>query len=165
MSCCALPGFAGPQDCPICGARSKPVTRVTLEHLLRPERLGELIDASFFFCETPECDVVYYAEGGRRLFDKDDLTVRVGVKERDDPVPVCYCFGHSERDIVEDVQTHGRSTIYEAIKDNVRAGLCACEVTNPSGRCCLGNVQKAIQKARPEVPAVGLHRVRAGGPR
>lgn len=164
MSCCALAGFVGPEDCPICGARGKPVARATLERLLRPERLHELIDSPFYFCETPECDVVYYAEEGRRLFDKDDLEVRVGVKERDDPIPVCYCFGYSERDIAEDVQTHGRSTIYETIKDNVRAGLCACEVTNPSGRCCLGNVQKAIQKARPALGG-GLDGVHAGRPR
>lgn len=148
MACCVLPGYVGPEDCPICGARGKPVDRVTLEHLLRPERLKDVIDVPFFFCETHECDVVYYAESGEQLFDKDDLTVRVGVKEDSDPIPVCYCFNFTEREIIEDVEAHGRSTIFEEITANVKAGTCSCEVSNPSGRCCLGNVQKAIKKAR-----------------
>lgn len=152
MGCCALPVFIGPEDCPICGVRGKPVARVTLQHLLRPESLPELIDAPFFFCETPECDVVYYSEFGERLFDKDDLRVRVGVKENVDPIPVCYCFGFTERDIIGDVAAHGHSTIDEIIRRNVKAGLCSCEVSNPSGRCCLGRVQKAIKKARAVEP-------------
>ncbi len=105
----------------------------------------------------------YYAEDGRRLFDRDDLKIKAGMKERDDPFPVCYCLGYTGRDIVEDVQPHGRSTIYEAFNDNVKANLCACAVTNPSGRCCLGDVQRAIRKARMAAPASHLqHHARAG---
>ena len=148
MACCALPGFAGPEDCPICGARGKPVARVTLEHLLRPEKLKRLADAPYFFCETPECDVVYYSESAEWPFYKEDLEVRVGIKEDSDPIPVCYCFNFTERQIIADVEAHGRSTIAEEITANVKAGTCSCEVSNPSGRCCLGNVQKAIRKAR-----------------
>jgi len=30
----------------------------------------------------------------------------------------------------------------------VKAGRCACEVKNPSGACCLGEVNKAVKDAR-----------------
>ncbi len=35
-----------------------------------------------------------------------------------------------------------------ALLAHVKANECACEVKNPAGRCCLGNVSKAIQKAQ-----------------
>ena len=33
-------------------------------------------------------------------------------------------------------------TLAERIKAEVQAGNCACEVKNPSGKCCLGNVTR-----------------------
>ncbi|MBI4278991.1 MAG: hypothetical protein HY660_11085 [Armatimonadetes bacterium] len=61
---------------------------------------------------------------------------------------VCYCFGFTARDIIEDSQQHGESWIFGEITAKVKAGLCACEIKNPSGRCCLGDVQKTMRKAR-----------------
>ena len=39
----------------------------------------------------------------------------------------------------------GRSTIAERIAAEVKAGNCACEVKNPSGKCCLGDVTRTVQ--------------------
>ena len=75
MGCCSLPWYMGPEYCPICGTRGKPVDRQTLERMLRSEQAKTLIDAPFFLCETPECDVVYYAEDGGLLLGKDDLKI------------------------------------------------------------------------------------------
>jgi hypothetical protein len=127
------------------------VRRATLEHLLRPEKREEIIDDPYYFCETPECSIVYFSEVPLRYFGTEDLTVRVGLKETEEPIPVCYCFSFTERDIIEDVEQHWEGRIFKEITANVKAGLCACEIKNPSGRCCLGNVQKAMKKAR--VPA------------
>lgn len=47
---------------------------------------------------------------------------------------VCYCFGYTESDIVEDLQQHSRSLITENILAAKRAGRCQCATRNPTGR-------------------------------
>jgi len=63
-----------------------------------------------------------------------------------DPIPVCYCFGFTRRDIHDEIAETGRSRIAEQISAEVKAGNCACEVKNPSGKCCLGNVTRVTQE-------------------
>lgn len=77
-SCCTLRATGEPGSCGVCGERGKPVPRETLEHLLKPEKRAEIIDQPYYFCETPECDIVYFTDLPLHYFDKDDLTVRVG---------------------------------------------------------------------------------------
>ena len=72
---------------------------------------------------------------------------RVGLKEERDSIPVCYCFGVERQDIADEVQRTGRSAIVERIKGEVKAGNCVCEVKNPSGKCSLGDVSRAMQDA------------------
>lgn len=146
--CCTLPPVHDPGLCMVCGKRGLPVSRKTLEHLLRPESRVALRDVPYYFCQTPECRIVYFSNDPIHRFTKEDLTVRVGMKESEDPIPICYCFNFTERDILEEVKRNGKSRIFEEIAANVKAGLCACEIKNPSGRCCLGNVQRTIRKAR-----------------
>jgi len=45
----------------------------------------------------------------------------------------------------EGLKTSGDATILECISAEVKAGDCACELRNPSGKCCLGDVTKASQ--------------------
>ncbi|MBW2028627.1 MAG: hypothetical protein JRH06_00805 [Deltaproteobacteria bacterium] len=47
---------------------------------------------------------------------------------------VCYCFGYSERDIVEDCSKNGRSLIMEKIMAEKKRGECDCSTKNPKGR-------------------------------
>lgn len=39
----------------------------------------------------------------------------------------------------------GDSTAQQIIMQEVKAGRCACEVKNPAGTCCLGDVTRAAQ--------------------
>ena len=73
-SCCTLRATGEPGSCGVCGERGKPVPRETLEHLLKPEKRAEIIDQPYYFCETPECDIVYFTDLPLHYFDKDDLT-------------------------------------------------------------------------------------------
>ena len=165
VDCCSVPFFGGkesvdtcciaPQSsmtgtaCPVCGKKGKSVERITLEHLLTPEALTRLKErGAYRFCETPTCEVVYFSEDGVSLFQKPDITVRVGLKETDDPIPVCYCFSYTERMIAEEIEAVGTTTIPDRIRAEVKAGNCRCEVTNPKGSCCLGDVSRAVTKAK-----------------
>lgn len=149
-SCCELhpPQACPPTPCPACGERGKTVGRLTLGALLKADRRPQIPNRqAFCFCKTATCDVVYFLPG-RAVFRKDDLSVRVGLKEPSDPtVPVCYCFGWTPENIRAELEVTGHSTVIDQIKTQVKAGNCYCEVTNPQGSCCLGNVAQAVKNA------------------
>lgn len=90
---------------------------------------------------------LYVSALGEHLITKDQLTVRVGIKEKNDPVPLCYCFNFDRQMVREDIRTKGSTEIPGIITSRVKAGECRCEVTNPSGTCCLGNVLRAVKQA------------------
>ena len=71
----------------------------------------------------------------------------MGLKETEDPVPICYCFGFTEAMAVEEIRATGKCTIPQRITAEVKSGNCACEIRNPQGSCCLGNVTAAVKRA------------------
>ena len=79
----------------------------------------------------------------------EDLYVTPGFKTSSEGL-VCYCFGHRKEDIARDLAKSGETDILESIKSEVQVGNCACEVRNPSGRCCLGEVQRTITEMSQE---------------
>lgn len=131
-------------QCKKCGETGKSVKKVTLEHLLKEEKISSMKDIPYFFCSTPNCSVVYFSKKGESFYKKN-LKVRVGLKEKEELIPVCYCFDYSKKIILDDVCENGKSTIYERIRKEIKEGNCKCEITNPQGSCCLSNVANIIQ--------------------
>jgi len=148
--CCSANAKAGTapavMPCPVNGARSKQVDTLTVRSLVRQLLLG-MSNTQYYFCEARDCDVVYFPfDAQAPVFRREDLLVRVGAKEATDPIPVCYCFGFTRKDIQDEIADTGRSTVAGRITSEVQAGNCACEVKNPSGKCCLGDVTKVVQE-------------------
>jgi hypothetical protein len=128
------------------------VDRITLEHLLLDPLVQTLGQDTYFFCATPACGTVYYSGAvSARSFRRNDLKVRVGIKETDDPIPLCYCFGHTRGSAWAEIEKNGTSTVLGSIRKEIQAGHCECEIKNPSGKCCLGDVTIAV-RARQGVP-------------
>jgi len=120
---------------------------LTVKSLVRQLPLG-MPNTQYYFCDAPDCEVVYFAfDAEAPRFAREELMVRVGAKETADPIPVCYCFGFTRKDIQREIAETGRSTVAGRITGEVKAGNCACEVKNPSGKCCLGDVTRAAQDA------------------
>jgi len=146
--------------CPITGKRGKRVSLITVRSLVRPDYVAGIEDREWYFCEVPDCDIAYFAENGQTL-RKDALRVRVGLKERQAPRLVCYCFDHTVEGIQEEIERTGRSTVVAAITAKVHAGECHCETMNPKGSCCLGDLAKvaketfALLKKDPPAPMPG----------
>jgi len=134
-----------PGVCPSCGNKGKPVTVLTVKSQVR-DHTRVPASISYSFCPTVDCDVVYFSD--QVVFTKPDLRARVGAKETADPIPLCYCFDYSREDIRRDIDATGQTSILEEIKAEVRGGFCGCEVKNPSGTCCLGDITRAIQEAK-----------------
>jgi CopZ-like zinc binding protein len=150
--CCSTKGSSATVPavlpCPINGARSKRVELLTVKSLVRKLPFA-MPRTAYYFCETPDCDVVYFPlDKQAPIFYRRDLLVKVGAKETMDPVPVCYCFGVSRKDIEEEIKETDHSAAADRITGEVQAGNCACEVKNPSGKCCLGAVNQVIQSYR-----------------
>ena len=125
-----------------------PVGRTTVEALVRSEHMVALLPQPYFFCDVSDCDTVYVSALGDHLITKDMLKVRVGSKETEDPIPLCYCFGYNREDVRADIRLKGDTDIQRVITERVRDGECRCEETNPSGGCCLGAVSRAIKEER-----------------
>ena len=145
-SCCGITTRSKATVCLECRAEGKPVGLKTLQHLVIEEKRGAIGDGNYYFCATPDCPVVYYNAEGSVTFHKEDLTIKVGLKETDPTIPVCYCFNITEEDIREEIRKTGRSTASQRIRSEIKARSCACEINNPSGRCCLGDVGKVEKR-------------------
>ena len=146
--CCRIPHPGDVPTCPMNGQVTKPVGRRTVESLVQPDTGAALTPQPYFFCDAPDCDVVYVSALGDHIVTKDLLTTRVGIKETEDPIPLCYCFGYDRKDVHDDIRRGGDTDIQRVITERVRAGECRCEETNPSGGCCLGTVSRTIAHAR-----------------
>jgi hypothetical protein len=55
----------------------------------------------------------------------------VGIKEAAADALLCYCYGVTRAVALSD--TAARAFVVA----QTRRGLCSCETSNPSGRCCL----------------------------
>ena len=151
-SCCTLKPakVSAATACPECHRVGRNVERITLKALLRPAALERRSAAEHRFCATASCDVVYFGEG--EVFRRDDVLVAVFQKEPEGGRTVCYCFGVTEDEIRREVEDSGRSASAARIKALVQVESCACEVRNPQGSCCLGNVT-AVAKSPEAVAA------------
>jgi Zinc binding domain len=138
----------GPERCRACGTQGALVSRKTVLLMLKPELLEQTLAGIFRFCARRDCSTVYFEEHGPRVFTTDDLRVIVGVKANSDPIPVCYCFGFDEEHFREEILQMGSTAIPDRISSFIRDGLCACEARNPSGVCCLGEVNRTAKRLK-----------------
>lgn len=134
----------GMNVCPICGVKGKPVQGQTIKALLSVS-LRSVQDIEYLFCRTQTCPVVYFSLDGEQTFTVAQVRERVYQKEpNSDDVFVCYCFQHSVGEI-RTASPEARTAIVDDINTGINAGQCACDLRNPQGSCCLGNVRGLIK--------------------
>jgi len=150
---CADPSMPMKQNtavdlCPVCHQRGKKVGGQTVKAMLALS-LAHISHEPYLFCATPTCPVVYFSADGVQYFTVEQVRERVYQKAADvEGVFVCYCFRHTVGDIRAAVLADKADDLVEAIKAGVRARQCACDIRNPQGSCCLGNVQALIKHFR-----------------
>ena len=141
-----IAGEIDKSTCPVCGQKGRRVQTFTIRSLIKDQLLSAVRDTDYFFCANPNCAAVYYAASKDSVFQKDQLNIRVGLKEKEPPRTVCYCFGHTIEDVHREIREKGKSTVEKDISEKIEAGLCHCEDANPEGRCCLGRVAVAVKE-------------------
>jgi hypothetical protein len=102
-------------------------------------------DSGYLFCRTLDCPVVYFTADGTQTFLTGDVHERVYQKElKNDDVLVCYCFKHTLGEI-RSASSELATAILENINAGIQAGQCACDLRNPQGSCCLGNIRALLR--------------------
>ncbi len=134
-------------DCPVSKTPSRNVQRTTLEHLLKPDKAHSIQNVQYYFCSNPNCPVVYFPNEKAPYFTTDDVQVKVLAKDEADDVNVCYCFDWTRGRIKEEIAKSGKSTATLEIAREIKAGHCACDIKNPKGECCLGDVNRVVKEA------------------
>jgi hypothetical protein len=131
--------------CAECGTKGRGVERRTVLHHVKREQFARVCEDDYRFCADPACAVVYYGTLGA-VFTVNDVRELVTAKASGDVRPLCYCFGFTEGDIRREITQTGATTVPAQISEFIKAKFCACEIRNPSGACCLGEVNKAAQR-------------------
>ena len=131
--------------CPVSNGYGLPVSALTVKALLTERALCRFEPAPLRFCPDPHCSVVYFDVTGR-CFLTTEIRVPVWQKEPTGDRPICYCFAESETSIREEIAASGRSMAVERVRGHIDAGRCACEIRNPRGACCLGDLLAAVRR-------------------
>lgn len=124
------------QRCPINGHECSEVSVRTITHHIKEAWSWQPTGHRYFFCDDPACEVVYFSEDGSTIL-KSQLRTQVGVKETQDDMPLCYCFGISRLDFLNNPATR------DFVVTQTKTAQCSCDTSNPSGRCCLKDFSKS----------------------
>ncbi|MDD2884024.1 MAG: hypothetical protein PHT48_03135 [Dechloromonas sp.] len=118
------------QCCPVNGYEYAEVPIRTITHHIKAPWAWQPSAQRYFFCDDPACEVVYFGDDGSTIL-KQQLRTPPGQKETSADRRLCYCFGITEQDFQRNPNTR------DYVLAQTKSGHCACETSNPSGRCCL----------------------------
>jgi hypothetical protein len=129
----------------VCSGRTLAVDLATLKALLTPQALAQLEMVTFRFCPGVTCDTVYVSDTGK-VFSTADVRVPVWQKLPPGDRMLCYCFGETERDIQREIDACGTTGVLARVRAHITERRCACDVRNPRGSCCLGDLTAAVAR-------------------
>jgi Zinc binding domain len=142
--------------CPECGKIGKPIQAQTVKALLSVS-LRQVQAVKYLFCRTQTCPVVYFSADSEQTLRAEHVRERVYQKEPEaEGVLICYCFRHTVGDL-RAASSKVRIAMLDDINTGINAGQCACDLRNPQGSCCLGNVRNVIKRLeKPGLPLATL---------
>lgn len=121
--------------CPVNGNEYKYVSLTTVLHnVAEPWRL-HTENKSYYFCDDPKCDVVYFGQDDS-VITTSVLRTPVGIKQKSNNTTLCYCFGITLDAFFADPK------LKAFVAKKTKEKQCACDIRNPSGRCCLKEFPK-----------------------
>jgi len=135
-SCCSVSSeennhhFPKKRQCPVDGKEYKEVSKTTILHHIKSPWEWEEKNQGYYFCDNPDCDVVYFGEDSS-VITQSELRTTVGVKSVSKNALICYCFGVNKADFIKKPEL--KNYVIEQTKESV----CFCEIRNPSGKCCV----------------------------
>lgn len=150
MDCCSTDKNSKKKvsDCTSCSQIGSTVKLETLKSLLTEESAKNIDgNLSYRYCKNSDCEVAYYSQSSGQYFKVENLKVKATHKDQGLEVNVCYCFGYTRKKVLEEIRSTGQSNIVQEIKSKMKDIGCRCEISNPQGSCCLGNVTAWVKHA------------------
>ena len=145
-SCCSDTQCEADGKCPSSGSKGRPVAWQTVAALT----VGRVPpNQSYWLCEDSDCPALYFGADGTTVA-VGDVAPQPGFKAVADGL-VCYCFLYRHSDLERDVAEGAPTRTLDAITAEVKARNCACEVRNPTGKCCLGAIRRDLKRLEPSV--------------
>lgn len=136
--CCSNSSPTGnTRDCPRCGASAKRVGIKTLYHQVRFPENQVIRPGDYYYCPNEACAVAYFSITDNAI-PKQQLRITRNSHEG----LLCYCFDIAEAQYRSALQAGNAIELMHFVIERVKAGLCACEITNPSGQCCLAKFKQ-----------------------
>lgn len=136
--------------CRGCGEVGRVVARQTVAHHVKSENLAHVKSGEYKFCSSEKCPTVYYSASGE-AFTTGDVRELVTSKSSGDSRPLCYCFGFTEGFARREIERAGESSVPEQVSRFIKEKLCVCEIRNPAGACCLGEINKTIKRLKSQI--------------
>ena len=127
---CTTGGTHNKHRCPVNGEEYKEVSIKTIMHHIKEPWHWQGNSQSYYFCDNPECNVVYFGQDNS-VIEKTEVRTSVGIKEKLGDSLVCYCFGVT----ADEASANPEAKAF--VIDKTKSHICECEVRNPSGKCCL----------------------------
>ena len=107
----------------------------TILHHLKSPWNHPLKSQRYFFCDNPDCEVVYFGEDNS-VIPIEKIRGPIGQKQIEKDKLICYCFGVT----LADAKNSPGTKVF--VIQQTKQGSCTCETSNPSGRCCLKDFPK-----------------------
>ncbi|MCJ8312597.1 MAG: hypothetical protein HRU38_09975 [Saccharospirillaceae bacterium] len=136
MSACCPTPKNDHLPCPSCFQHNKTLSDDTLFHQLCSPHNQLIKIQTFYFCANPNCKIVYYGNEGDS-YTQEDCRWLVGQKQTSTSKMICYCFDITQQVLLDELKTDKKGDIKKFVITQTKAKRCACEIRNPSGRCCL----------------------------
>ncbi len=136
-SCCSSNTKSSTKTCPQCGVEGKSIPFSSVLHQVKFPDVLSVAKDDYFFCSDESCSVGYFAESGATI-SKPQL------RAFEDPshTRLCYCYDISKAQYCQALKDNTAEQITDFVKEQTKAGACACEIRNPSGQCCLANFKQ-----------------------
>ena len=120
--------------CPCCHQKGHVIQAAQIRlHVKTPADIND--SGTYFFCDTPACDTIYFTTTTR--INGNLLNKEVGIKHSSsEDALLCYCFHQKKKNI------HQKTV--QRIEKAMQKNGCRCEVTNPAGGCCLSSIRRFL---------------------
>jgi hypothetical protein len=136
-SCCSSNTKSSAKACPQCTAEGKSIPFSSVLHQVKFPDVLSVAKDDYFFCSDESCSVGYFSQSGATIS-------KLQLRAFEDPshTRLCYCYDISKAQYSQALKDNTAQQITDFVKEQTKAGACACEIRNPSGQCCLANFKR-----------------------
>lgn len=121
--------------------------RITMENLIIDDFKNSITDDKHYSCTTFMSPVVYFRNDPDVCFTKENVKVRVGVKEALPPMTVYYSIDVYEQAILEVIVVKRCRDSIEKTEEHTKAMTGReCHIKSPSEKCCGEFMKRVLDK-------------------